>query len=322
MEYKSLQALARSYRQAYHPELTELANQYQARSDQEVLDIAAVAADVSVDSILNLGLDPDSNPLLIEAFRLQYPNVDLGSLAGASSERLEGLGNGVKGKYFEVLVRHRLNSGERVGELALGPGQVARLADSPTQEGWDLEIVTAEDGSVIEVIQLKATADLSYVKEALERYRDIRVATPSDIDGAAEEILQTDISHDELTEAVRSQLGELSEDVVTDILHQTAEWAFDSVPLLPAVFVVIHEGRTVLLRRSSLQQALQRGARRIGRAATFSTLGATLVALDAGIVSVPTTTAARIAWSRIGNRMALKGLLQTRTEEIRLLTAA
>ena len=51
-------------------------------------------------------------------------------------------------------------------------------------------------------------------------------------------------------------------------------------------------------------ESLQRGVRRLGKSAAFSTIGATLVALDAGILSVPTTTTARVAWARLTNRIA------------------
>ena len=130
-EIDSRQRLAEYYPARDRSSLADLASEYGNRSQREILEIAAIAVDVSADSILNLGLEPESNPLIVEAFRLQYPNVDQDSLVGASEERLERLANGIKGKLFEVLVRNRLNDGESLGELRLGPGQVARLADSP-----------------------------------------------------------------------------------------------------------------------------------------------------------------------------------------------
>jgi len=320
MDFHALRSLADSYSAEDKAALADLARRFEHRRQQEILDIAAVAADVSVDSILNLGLEPESDPLVMRAFRLQYPNVAPESLVGASEDRLERLANGIKGKYFEVLVEDRLNNGESLGELTLGPGQVARIAESPTQEGWDLEIVNTDDGSVVEALQLKATTSMSYVRRALTDNPDIRVAVPSEIDGVAEEILQTDVSHEDMEEAVQRHVGELSEDAVTDALHQSAEWVFDAVPLVPAVLVAVVEGRTVLLGRSSVEESLQRGARRLRRSAAFSTLGATLVALDAGLLSVPVTSAARIAWGRVTNRIAMGEFLQSKTEEIHIAT--
>ena len=316
-EIDSVQQLAEYYPARDRSSLADLASHYERRSQQEILEIAAIAADVSADSILNLGLEPESNPLILEAFRLQYPNVDQDGLVGSSEERLSGLANGIKGKYFELLVRDRLNNGESLGELRLMPGQVVRLADSPTQEGWDLKIVNDEDGSLVEQLQLKATTSMSYIKSALDRNPDIRVAVPSEVDGVTDEILRTDISDNDLAEAVDRQLGEQSEDALTDMLDQSAEWAFDAIPIVSGILVAVTEGRHVLIGRSSLDESLQRGARRLGKSAAFSTLGATLVALGAGILSVPTTTAARIAWARLANRVASGEYLEMKTSEIR-----
>ena len=124
-----------------------------------------------------------------------------------------------------------------------------------------------------------------------------------------------------MQEAVQRQVGELSEDAITDALHQSAEWVFDAVPLVPAVLVAVTEGRHVLLGRSSIEESLQRGTRRLGRSAAFSTLGATLVALDAGLLSVPVTSAARVAWGRVTNRIAMGGFLQSKTEELQVSAA-
>jgi len=99
-------------------------------------------------------------------------------------------------------------------------------------------------------------------------------------------------------------------------LDQSAEWAFDAVPIVSAILVAMTEGRLVLIGRSDLDESLQRGVRRLGRSAAFSTIGATLVALDAGILSVPATTTARVAWARLTNRIASGEYLQMKTQEI------
>ena len=214
-----------------------------------------------------------------------------------------------------------LLKGESLGELTLGVGQAAVIAESPTQAIWDLQIVNESDGSVIEMLQLKATESMGNVKSTLTKNPDIRVVAPSEIDGVAEEILQTDVSNSDLENAVGKYVGELSESTATDVLHQGVEWAFDALPVIPAILVVITEGRSVLIGRSSLDDALQRGATRIGKAATFSTLGATLAALNTGLLSVPMTAAARIAWSRVANRIAMGEHLELKTLRIQVLTA-
>lgn len=226
----------------------------------------------------------------------------------------------MKGKYFELLVVDRLNRGETVGELLLPPGAIAKLADSPIQEGFDVEIVDADDGSIVELVQLKATSSLSYVKAALESNPSIRVATTSDIDGTADDILQTDISNEHITSVANDQLGEQAESTMEDILDQSAEWAFDSVPMVSPILIGVSEGRRFLMGRKDIDEAIKRGLGRLRTAVVFNSMGAMLIALDAGILSVPTTTAARIGWNRITNRIAAGEFIASKTQEIQMLT--
>ena len=123
MRCEELRTLAESYPPQEKDALFELAQRYRCRDEREVLEIAAIAADVSLDSVIDLGLDPDADPLSREAFNRQYPNVDIESLVGASDQRLDGLADGVKGKYFEMLVCARLNAGERLGECSCSPAK-------------------------------------------------------------------------------------------------------------------------------------------------------------------------------------------------------
>ena len=88
MSYQDLKALAESYPLQEREALMALAQEYRSRNEREILEIAAIATDVSLDSVLNLRLEPEANPQFLEAFRLQYPNVDIDSLSGASDERL------------------------------------------------------------------------------------------------------------------------------------------------------------------------------------------------------------------------------------------
>ena len=85
--------------------------------------------------------------------------------------------------------------------------------------------------------------------------------------------------------------------------------------------VAIIEGRSVLVGRSSIEEALRRGARRMRKGAAFSVLGATLTALNRGLLSVPVTVGARIGWSRVANRIAMTEFLELKTRQIRVLTA-
>ena len=315
MGYEQLVTLAESYPRQEREALHALAQEYRSRDERQILDVAALAAYVPLVRIANLGLEPDADPQLLDAFRLQYPNVSPESLEGSSEERLSGLANGVKGKYFEVLVRDRLNAGERLGELQLEPGQVARLAESPTQSGWDLRIENA-DGSVAEEIQLKATESWTYVKEALEKYPDIRVATPSEIDGAAEEVLGTNISNQQLESVTQEQLGVLSEGTAQDLLDTGAEAALDSIPFVAIAITGVMEGRNLLMGRSTFRESLHRGTKRIGKATVYDSIGTLLGTTG---VAIPAVIGLRMAEARVSGRISLGDHLESKTEDLRRL---
>ena len=318
MAYAALQSLAAFYPPAPAAALPPLAGEYRRRYDREILDLAAVAADVAVDDILNLGLEPEINPQILAAFRLQYPNMNLDSLTGATEEQIQGWTNGVKGKYFEVLVAEKLNAGESVGGIRLEPGQTAQLGESANQPGWDLAIFDRE-GAVAEQIQLKATESMSYVKEALEKYPDIRVIVPQELEGQAvamDEVISTDITDAGLENLVGGQLAELSEGSLADILEQSAEAGFDALPGLSAAIIGATEAGYVLLGRSTVEESLKRGGARLGRSTAYTVLGAALTAVDAGIISVPTVTALRVAEGRIRHRAAMGKHLAEKTQEI------
>lgn len=318
MAYAELQALAALYPPAPAAALPPLAGEYRRRHDREILDLAAIAAEVSVDDLLNLGLEPEINPQILEAFRLQYPNVNLDSLTGATEDRLRYLANGVKGKYFEILVAEKLNAGESVGGIRLEPGQVARLGESANQSGWDLAILDRE-GAVAEQIQLKATESMSYVKEALEKYPDLRVLVPQELADAAtamDAVLSADIANASLEKAVVGQLAELSEGSLADILEQSAEAGFDALPGLSAAVIGATEAGYVLMGRSTVEESLKRGGARLGRSTAYTVLGAALTAVDAGLISMPTVTALRVAEGRIRHRAAMGEHLAEKTQEI------
>ena len=322
MGHEEIQALAESYSPQKRQTLLGLAAECRRRNEREVLELGALAADVSTDDVLNLGLEPESNPQLLEAFRLQYPRVAEKLLKGASKDELGGWERGVKGKYFEVLVRDRLNDGESVGGLSVKPGQVARLAESPTQRGWDVEIVN-QDGTLDEAFQLKATESMSYVKRALDENPDIRVVVPSELGdeaAASEDVVSTDISNHSLEEDYGDQLGELGEGVFEDALHQAGELAFDSIPEVSALLIVASEGRQVLTGRYTVKEALKRSRGRLGKSVAFSSIGAVINRTPAAPISIPTTVALKIAEGRMSRRVGLGQVLETRTAELKQLT--
>ena len=298
--------------------LLALAEEYRRLREREILDIAGISADIAVGDFINLGLEPEANPQLLEAFRLQYPHVDPASLAGRSANELSGFVNGVKGKYFEVLVAERLNAGDTVGELQLEPGQVARLADSPNQAGWDLEIVD-RNGDTVEQIQLKATENLSYVKEALDKYPDIRVAVPEEIDSESHDIIGTNISQSVLEETTEDQLAELSEGAISNALNIAAELAVKVFPLTSALIIGVTEGRRYLMGEATLRDSMRSGGKRLVRASAYKAIGSALSATGLGLAAIPVVMGLQVAESRVTTHITLVDNLQSRTTELNAL---
>ena len=326
MAFDEMTELASSYPYAGHRTLLAIGERYRRRHEREVLELAAIAADVGIDDLMNLGLEPDENPLLREAFQEQFPNLNLDDLPDRSSENLEGLANGLKGKYFEILVRDQLNSGESVGGLVLGEGEEALLAESANQPGWDLQIVD-RFGERVDVLQVKATESMSYVKEHLERYPDIRVVVPEDLAQSASESQEMfsagGLSDAEMTADVAAQLREWGESALVSAIHHGTEFAFDAVPVVSIGVTVLIEGQRVLTGRSTLSEALRSGGRRVAEASIWTSAGAALTAAGVGDpISAAAVTGARAYVGRVSRYRQLADTLESNTVEIKRLLPA
>ena len=313
MTHDELAAVSAEYPPRQRVELLALAEQYRRRNEREVLGIAGIAADISADDLINLGLEPEKNPQLLAAFERGHPRVDPATLADKSAEQIQGYVNNTKGVYFEMLVAKRLNAGETVGELQLEAGQEARLAASQNQRGWDLEIVD-RNGETVEEIQLKASEDLSYVKGALEG--GYRVAVPEEVDSGLDGIVGTDISHSMLEETTEEQIAELSEDAISNALDIAAEFAVDVIPITSALIIGVTEGRHYLMGRAALRDTMRSGGKRLGRASAYSAIGSALSATGLGLAAIPVVMGMRVAEARVAARINLGGNLQSRTVEL------
>src|SRR5205807_1092127 len=123
-------------------------------------------ADIIAGKIAESQIPPD----VIEAFHAQYPQygssfVDAVNHLSAHPDQLAGLISGVKGKLFEIDYIEWLNNGH------LPTGWTAELAGHANNPAWDVAILDAH-GRLDEVLQLKATESLAYVKEAIAAHPD------------------------------------------------------------------------------------------------------------------------------------------------------
>ena len=303
-----------------------LSSGYQRRNEGEVLELAAMAADLSVPHILNLFTEPEPDRQVIEALERHYrqplddclPRVEELDAAG-----MDKLVHAVKGIYFEVLVRDRLNHGEQVGELWLEQGQRAELARDPGQLGWDLEIYDVS-GKTVDKFQLKAVQDMDKISKALQAH-DFSVVAPEHIDSTSERIIRTDVSLEQLREDNKEELSEFSEGAIknaVDVAAETVEPAWDLVPLGSALVIGVTEGRRYLMGRATLQESMRVVGRRSARAITYHTVGAALTATGLGIVAIPLVMGARVAESRITGAVDLAENLVARTDDLNILEFA
>jgi len=157
-------------------------------------------------------IDPSKLPETVrEAFMLQFPDkFAAGDLSRLTEASIQPLMSGWVGKYTEVLARNKLNAGEAIGGYRLANGDVARLAASPTQEGWD--IIAEPSG---QVFQVKSTSDLGYVRDAAEKLDDDGIAfittnlpDSADLSDLDLLLLEMDHSKEELVALLRGSVDE------------------------------------------------------------------------------------------------------------------
>lgn len=318
MLYERLVSLAQSYPKAERSRMMELARLRAIRDEQEVLELAAIAAEAQVDSLLHSVLEPAHNPLLRRAFELQYPTVDPDSLSGHSAKSLSGYIDGVKGKYFEVLVEDKLNAGEAVGGLKLAAGQVARLAESPTNRGWDLEVVD-KSGRVVEQLQMKAIVQYGQVYEALSKYPHIKVLTPEPMDRFGDNVLSADMSHAHLEDASESYVEDLGDGLVENVFQSVAGFAVQAIPVTTVLLAGGTAGARFLMGRATLQEAMSSGGSRVVRSTAYNVVAQALAVAGLGPAAIPATMALRVTETRVRGHLALRDKLDACTAELDLL---
>ena len=116
---------------------------------------------------------------VVEAFHEQYPQygssfVEAVKHLAPNPDQLAGLISGIKGKLFEIDYVDWLNHGH------LPDGWTAELAHTANNPAWDIAIHDSH-GHVAEVLQLKATESLAYVKEAIAAHPAIDVVIPHEL---------------------------------------------------------------------------------------------------------------------------------------------
>jgi hypothetical protein len=308
---KELEKIAQSYKRSRKGNspikeiITNLYNQHLNGKEQLLTDI--VTSCVALNSVINsFGVNHNKiTPQMEEAFTLAYPNLNIGSLGSYNEEQLSGIMQAWKGKYFEVQVRDSLNTGEWIGDLQLEAGQTATLAESPTQSGWDLQILN-EDGNVDQLLQLKATDSLSYIKSTLEENPEFQILATEEVLKNAEDITNLVIPSNIRNDELRSDLADPFATTIIDVL----------LPGLPFAIIALGEGRKVLIGKQDLNTAVNTAIERSIKSGVALSVGTIVYLLDGGLLSVPSTFLTRIGIDRVQLMHRINNKVNKKKEEI------
>jgi hypothetical protein len=157
--------------------IEEQSRRYSSLLDRNghAVDTLAVGGELLAD-MLRSGRVPED---VQAAYRSAYPDLahrmDFGeAVTNYHGQHLVGFLNPVKGKLFEIKYADWLNDGH------LPDGYHATLAPCTNQPGWDLAI-SGPDGHVAQLLQLKASDSVTYVRHAMEQYPDIQVVTTDEV---------------------------------------------------------------------------------------------------------------------------------------------
>lgn len=185
-----------------------------------------IVSGLSIPQMIRSGIaDPD----LELAYQYQFPNkANEMSLTEAwqsfdSPEQLLGFNSALKGKLFEIKYLDHISE-------TLEPGYSAKLSESPTQEGFDIEIYNPF-GELDQQLQLKATNSASYVKDALEKYPNIDVVTLEDLEG---QMLLANLSE-------RVEYSNISNDALLSSIDTSASSGLEYLPLVGLTFIIFSE---------------------------------------------------------------------------------
>jgi len=254
------------------------------------------------------------DPLIASAIRDTNPTFDFAN--PPTGEALEGAVSAAKGKYFEYLVVDRLKNGERVGDVVLPEGFTARIAESMTQPGWDVQILDS-NSRVADYLQLKATDSASYIKDALDRYPDVTILTTDKVAGASfagAHVLDADIQNSWLDQVVRDAMG-------VDISFGEAFFqAFH--PLLSLGFIVGTEGYRVVFSDKDAKRAVLAIAHRGTRTLASQSVGALVYAAGGGWLTLPAAIATGFLYERLAELYEASSLLEESRRHLLLLRLA
>jgi hypothetical protein len=187
-------------------------------------------------------------PDLVEAFKMQYPNVyEAGGLGSLTPESAESYLNGWSGKYTEILVRNALNSGGSIGGVSLKAGETAVLATNPTQSQWDIMVEPTG-----RLLQVKSTDSIAYVKETME-----------DLDGTGIDVISTDLPDFNVDSSVELMELAMSKDEIDAFIDNAILDSTETIELddFLGVFALLFTAGTTVSLVKKVREDLKQGKR-------------------------------------------------------------
>ena len=291
-------------------DISNIVLSYIKKYETSLIDSAAIALSLNTVFLSDKINYSVITPEMEEAYNLAFPNKNISDLGMYNSEQLDGIISSWKGKYFEVIVRDQLNAGEAVGEIILKDGQSAIIAESNTQPGWDLKIIN-NDGSTDELLQLKATESISYVKSAIEKYPDISVVTTNEIPSDfSEKIFSSDISENEIEGMLKSPVENLFDSDLGNIMESV-------LPGLPFVLIAGREGRYYMMGKKSFDTSLADGIKNTVKFGVSWGVGAlAFLITDLGLISIPTAIITRVGIDKFEKQNEILDLIHKSGEDL------
>jgi hypothetical protein len=256
---------------------------------EDWLDAAVLGGVALKDVLAGRVSDGDIDPRVIEAFHTQYPRV-AGSFVDfvrshQSPEEIQGIVSGVKGKVLEFLYVDYLNHGH------LPAGQVAELAQSATQPGWDIA-VHDQGGHLVDTVQVKATDSIEYIKHALERYPHVDIATTHEVFDAIHDpaVHQHLVDSGFVNHALETKV-QLATDAASAGLHY-------HLPMFAFAFIAAQLGWSLWKGRCDLRTAAKTGADRGLKAGVVSVVAWGAKLLAGPFAAIPAAVVTRLLMSR------------------------
>ncbi|SEG13254.1 hypothetical protein SAMN05421819_1898 [Bryocella elongata] len=249
---------------------------------------------------------------VIEAYHAQYPQMHASFVEevhhlAANPAALQGFVNGVKGKLFEIDYVQWLNAGH------LPHGCVAELAHSATQPAWDI-VVRDSHGHIQELLQLKATDSIAYVRDAIAAHPHVDVVVPH-------ELYERMSAHPELLHHLvdgKAHLLEMNQRVAEGIHHADVAHVGFHIPVVAIAFAAWESfsryRRGELTREEEIARFFERSA-----LATFANAAgwAAHVVTHSSLLTVPAGMMARMAGGQLVHNVRRRKILDAKMVIVR-----